>query len=159
MQVCTPAIQSCISPYYEVEDTGIVLFTEDGTSYKGLDDSRYYVSATDNGDGTMTLYYYIGKILADGTYEYVTDFSVSANQITFAERDTNVGTDINDYTTWGQDNYEIVRVTPEIAKKMGWSDTTIGMYTVHRLGATDQYAGTTFTDTDDKATGEKFGYL
>ena len=55
--------------YYEVEDTGIVLFTEDGTSYKGLDDSRYYVSATDNGDGTMTLYYYIGKILADGTYE------------------------------------------------------------------------------------------
>ena len=32
------------------------------------------------------------------------------------------------------------------------------MYTVHRLGATDQYAGTTFTDTDDKATGEKFGY-
>ena len=144
--------------YYEVKDTGIVLFTEDGTSYKGLDDSRYYVSATDNGDGTMTLYYYIGKILADGTYEYVTDFSVSANQITFAERDTNVGTDINDYTTWGQDNYEIVRVTPEIAKKMGWSDTTIGMYTVHRLGATDQYAGTTFTDTDDKATGEKFGY-
>ena len=145
--------------YYEIEDTGIVLYSADGTNYSGEGNNCTVVSAVmDAESGSMTLSFYYGRILPDGTYQITSDFSVSENELTISKRDENVGTDINDYTTWGQDNYEIVRVTADIAKQMGWSDSTIGMYTVHRINATDQYTGTTFSSTDDKTTGEEFGY-
>lgn len=78
--------------------------------------------------------------------------------MTYAARDYDVDTDADDYTTWGQDNYEIVRVTADIAKLMGWSGDTIGMYTVHRLSASDAYCGTTFSSTIDTKTGKATGY-
>ncbi len=144
--------------YQCMEDTGITLFSLDGTVFKGEDSARTYARAKLEEDGSIKLYYYIGNGLPDGVYQSVSELAISANQLICSDRNKDVGTDINDYTTWGQDNYEIVRVTADIAKEMGWSDSVIGMYTVHRLFPTDQYAGTTFSEAKDEATGETFGY-
>lgn len=146
--------------YTVVEDTGIILYQRsDGAAYMGKDSVNTYIDAVVNSaDKTVTLYYYSGDKLFDGSYEYTENMVVTANQISYAKRDYNVDTDIEEYTTWGQDNYEIVRITADIAKKMNWSDETIGMYTVHRLSPTDQYAGVTFSSAVDTKTGKEYGY-
>lgn len=115
--------------YIGDSDTGIYIFS-DGTTMKGQDDNYKYVKV-EEADGTYTLYYYVNSLLENGEYSYKTGFSVSPASISGKTIDKNVNTDPDDYTTWGQANYEIVRVTADIAKQMGWSDTTIGMYTVH----------------------------
>ena len=139
-------------------DTGVLVFGN-GTLMMGEDAGREYIKITADTSNTYTLHYYVSTLLENGDYSYKTDFSISAAAIGTKSVDKNVSTDPADYTTWGQDNYEIVRVTPEIAKKMGWADTTIGMYTVHRLSATDQYCGTTFTAHFDESNKTfKYGY-
>lgn len=144
--------------YESMEDTGIVLYSDDGVSYTGEGNGLYFVAAAVDADGSVTLYYYTGTILADGTYRYDSAFSVSTGQLTVAERDYGLAADPDDYTTWGQKNYEIVRVTADIAKEMGWPDTVIGMYTVHRISVTDQYCGTNFSSATDTDTGVSYGY-
>ena len=141
--------------YLAETNTGIYIF-EDGTA---KDDEREYVKAEESSDGTWILYYYLTEPLSSGEYSLESEFSISASSISVKNIDKNVNTKENDYTTWGQDNYEIVRVTADIAKQMGWSDTTIGMYTVHRKSALDQYTGTTFTDHHDEPDKSiKYGY-
>ncbi|MCD8250089.1 MAG: hypothetical protein LUC60_09625, partial [Lachnospiraceae bacterium] len=144
--------------YESVEDTGITLYSDDGVSYTGEGNGLDFVAVDTGEDGSVTLYYYSGTILADGTYHYDNAFSVSASQLTVAERDYSMAADPDDYTTWGQANYEIVRVTADIAKEMGWTDSVIGMYTVHRISVTDQYCGTNFSPATDTDTGESYGY-
>ncbi len=143
--------------YFIMEDSGITLIW-DGKEYTGFGGGNQYIKAVRQEDGSMTLSYFPEKLLENGTYTCKSEFSVSAGQMMAGEKNKNVGTDPEDYKTWGQDNYEIVRVTADIAKRMGWSDTAIGMYTVHRLSPTDQYTGTTFSSAIDEATGEAFGY-
>ena len=143
--------------YTVYEDSGYRFYTDDDTTYTAKTTAGTPVSYTET-DGVYEVSSHVGTYPADGDYTVERPYAVSANDLTNRTVDTNVATDINDYTTWGMDNYEIVRVTPEIAQLMGWSDTTIGMYTVHRLHATDAYCGTTFTSATDHATGEKFGY-
>lgn len=143
--------------YQEWVFTGIRLFSADGgLSYRGQDEEHDYVSVQVDGD-TYTLYYDTGETLPDGKYTCSADLSVSSAELSVNGIDRSNAADMDDYTTWGQDNYEIVRVTAEITKQMGWPDQTIGMYTVHRLSMTDQYTGTTFSDGVDQATGEPFG--
>ena len=135
------------------------LFTADGgNTYFAAGDKNYTTAAVNDEAGTIILSYMVGVILDSGSYDVTSEITVSENELNGRVIDTNVTTDPDDYTTWGQDNYEIVRVTADIAKQMGWSDTTIGMYTVHRVAPLDQYTGTTFGDTDDKKTGEMYGY-
>lgn len=145
--------------YVDDVDTGIYVFG-DGTKMRGFDLNHKYVSIEEGAsEGEYVLYFYASGTLENGVYTYQEPFSVAASGINKISIDRNVNTDPDDYTTWGQANYEIVRVTPEIARSMGWSDTTIGMYTVHRLSPTDQYCGTTFTnhhDESDKNT--EYGY-
>lgn len=143
--------------YTVYEDSGYRFYTDDDTTYTAKTTAGTPVSYTET-DGVYEVSSHVGTYPADGDYTVETTYTVSANDLTNRTVDTNVATDINDYTTWGMDNYEIVRVTPEIAQLMGWSDTTIGMYTVHRLHATDAYCGTTFTSATDHETGEKYGY-
>lgn len=153
----TGAVSGYVFSYIGDSDTGIYIFS-DGTTMKGLDDNYKYVKV-EEADGTYTLYFYVNSLLENGEYSYKTNFSVSPASISGKTIDRNVNTDPDDYTTWGQANYEIVRVTADIAKQMGWSDTTIGMYTVHRLSPTDQYCGTTFTDHHDESNKDyKYGY-
>ena len=151
--------------YMEVVDSGIKVFsyTDDaGTKhYTGKDDTHTYVKIDYDEDvGTMTLYYYPSENykLKDGYFKFDTEVEITATDLTVRNVNNNVNTDLNDYTTWGQDNYEIVRVTSEIARQMGWSDTTIGMYTVHRISPLDKYTGTYFTNTKDETTKQEFGY-
>ncbi len=143
--------------YEEDVFTGIYLYSSDGETFTGEDDERTYVSVAVSGS-TYTFYYYASGVLENGAYEVSDTFLVSAASLSKRSVNKDVDTDIHDYTTWGQENYEIVRVTADIAKQMGWSDTTIGMYTVHRLSATDAYAGTTFSSAYDETTGEAYGY-
>lgn len=137
---------------------GIYLFTSDGNEHEIMGGSHEYVLfETEGSDGY--LYYAPGGTLLSGTYTEDMNLYVSANDIHTKNIDWNVNTSEDDFRTWGQDNYEIVRVTPEIAKQMDWPDTTIGMYTVHRKSPTDQYCGTTFTNHHDEADkGVKWGY-
>lgn len=145
--------------FYTQPADDVWLFSkDDGKNYEIYGVTERYSHFTQE-DGTITLYY--GNGLESGTYgdmEYWV--SVDAAQIMRREIDRDVKTDPDDYTTWGlSQNYEIVRVTADIARKMGWSDTTIGMYTVHRLSPTDQYCGTTFSshyDESDKS--YRYGY-
>ena len=144
--------------YVEPADD-VRLFTADGgNTYLAAGDKNYTTVEVDDAAASITLHYTVGTILESGDYDITSWVNVSDAEITKRDIDTNVNTNPDDYTTWGQDNYEIVRVTADIAKQMGWSDTTIGMYTVHRLSPVDQYTGTTFSDTDDKKTGEMYGY-
>lgn len=144
--------------YMAYEDTGYRFLTKDGAAYTVSDTQGQKYPFYSIEETTYTISRHAGNYPADGVYEVTEPFSVSAGDLSEKTIDRNVGTDINDYTTWGQENYEIVRVTAGIAKKMGWSDGTIGMYTVHRKSATDAYCGTTFTSITDHATGETFGY-
>lgn len=147
---------------YKVPATDVYLLThEDGSQEYVSTDGRAYIShEADTEADTLLLYYKIPGMIDNGTYIAEGTIVVSANEISARNVDKNVSTDPGDYTTWGiSKNYEMVRVTPEIAKQMGWSDTTIGMYTVHRKSPTDQYCGTTFTnhyDESDKSF--KYGY-
>lgn len=58
--------------------------------------------------------------------------------------------DIFEWTgsSWGQANYECVRITGGVASAMGISQSNpaYGMYTVHRKSAHDAYTGTTFSN-------------
>lgn len=139
------------------EDSGYRLYTNDDASYTAR--TKDGAPAVIEIDGTAyTVSSHTGIYPEDGDYTVETSIEVTEHDLLSRKIDTNVGTDPDDYTTWGMDNYEIVRVTPQIAQEMGWSDTTIGMYTVHRLQATDAYSGTTFTSATDHATGASFGY-
>ena len=151
--------------YFKKIDSGIKVFSytdENGDiHYSGKDENHTYVKIDFDEDSKVaTLYYYPSEKykLNDGYYKFDTTITITSNDLTNRKVETNINTNINDYTTWGQDNYEIVRVTPEIAKQMGWDDTTIGMYTVHRLSDFDSYTGTTFTSAKDESTGKAFGY-
>lgn len=144
--------------YAEYEDTGYVFVTDDDVDYDVEGPSGMIVSSYSIDGTTYSISHHVGNYPADGSYDVTMSFPVSANDLSVANIDRSVPTDVNDYRTWGSDNYEIVRVTADIAKQMGWSDTTIGMYTVHRRSATDAYTGTTFASATDHATGEAFGY-
>ena len=163
-----PEVESYTLSYLVKEKTDIKFF-DDGTKKTAKDSEREYFKVekevvTVEGEevvkeGVWILFYYLTEPLASGEYSYKEDFSISASSISVKSIDKNVNTKVNDYKTWGQDNYEIVRVTADIAKQMGWSDTTIGMYTVHRKSALDQYTGTTFTDHHDESDKSiKYGY-
>lgn len=143
--------------YTAYEDSGYLLYTNDDVTYvaKTAEGAPATVEVNEN---SYTVSSHVGTYPQDGEYTVETTLEVSESDLISRKMDTDVGTDPDDYTTWGTENYEIVRVTPEIAQEMGWSDTTIGMYTVHRLHATDAYCGTTFTTAEDHATGEQYGY-
>ena len=144
--------------YSEKVDTGYRFYTNDNGATYTVKTPAGNPATYEVDEDVYTISAHTGPYPEDATYTVETSFEVAEKDLISRELDTEVGTDLNDYTTWGQDNYEIVRVTPEIAQQMGWSDTTIGMYTVHRLHDTDAYAGTTFSAATDHATGEKFGY-
>ena len=153
-----PPVIGYVFKYLGETETDVFIF-DDGTGLTAKDSQREYVKAEEGEYRIWKLSYYTTQPLLSGDYSFESDFSISASSISVKNIDKNVNTDRNDYRTWGQGNYEIVRVTAEIAKKMGWSDTTIGMYTVHRKSALDQYTGTTFTnhhDESDKTV--KYGY-
>ena len=163
-----PEVESYTFSYLVKEKTDIKIF-DDGINKTARDSEREYFKVenevvTEEGkevvrEGVWIFYYYLTEPLASGEYSYKEDFSISASSISVKSIDKAVNTNVNDYKTWGQDNYEIVRVTADIAKQMGWSDTTIGMYTVHRKSALDQYTGTTFTDHHDESDKSiKYGY-
>ena len=153
-----PEVDSYTLTFLVNVKTDVKIF-DDGNRMMAKDSERDYVKAETDESRNWVLYYYLTEPLASGDYAYESEFLVSASSISVKSIDKNVKTDKNDYTTWGQDNYEIVRVTADIAKEMGWSDTTIGMYTVHRLSALDQYTGTTFTDHHDESDKSvKYGY-
>lgn len=143
--------------YKVYEDSGYRFTASDGGSYTVTDAQGRICTYEISGD-TYTISRHAGAYPENGTCRVEKVYSVSANDLYIKQIDKNTGSSKDDYTTWGQGNYEIVRVTPEIAKKMGWSDKTIGMYTVHRKSATDAYCGTTFTSAYDHATGSIFGY-
>ena len=148
-------VESATFKYIGTVDTDVYVFS-DGTA---KDSEREYVKAEEDEYHTWTLYYYVTEPLASGEYVYESEFSISPSSISVKSIDKNVKTKKDDYTTWGQENYEIVRVTADIAKQMGWSDTTIGMYTVHRKSALDKYTGTTFSDHHDESDKSiKYGY-
>ena len=96
------AVSGYIFTYIGNSDTGIYIFS-DGTSMKGEDANYKYVKVEEK-DGTYTLYYYINSPLENGEYSYKTGFSISPASITEKTVDTNVNTDPDDYTTWGQDD-------------------------------------------------------
>ena len=145
--------------HYIGDTTTDIYIFDDGNTLTAKDSERSYIAATVDENHKWTLYYYVTKPLESGDYFFESEFSISPSSISVKSIDKNVKTKIDDYTTWGKDNYEIVRVTAEIAKKMGWSHTTIGMYTVHRKSALDQYTGTTFTNHHDESDKDvKYGY-
>lgn len=146
--------------YAHYEDTQFTFKTEDGTKYtvEAADGTHISDFTMDTTNNVYTISWHVGEYLEDGLYKVENDYPVAPNDLHVADIDRNVNTDPADYKTWGQENYEIVRVTSAIAKQMGWSDKTIGMYTIHRKNATDAYCGTTFTSAKDHATGETFGY-
>ena len=144
--------------YTESADTGIRVLTKTNGSEIVTDGTTIYTGLVRESTNWVVTYI-PGTSMTDDPFTVKRTLSVSAAALNQGERTYNEGMDPNDYTTWGlSKNYEIVRVTPEIAKQMGWDDTTIGMYTVHRLQATDQYAGTTFTNNADRETGTEYGY-